>query len=162
MKKVTIFSDGAVSPNPGFGGYAALLMFDLPSEAITVSKIFSGHPTEQTTNQRMEMTAVAVALESLSAPCDVVLWTDSKYVLNGMTKWCAVWEHKQWKTAAGDPVKNKDLWIRMMKAEESHKVEYRWIRGHSDSLWNEIVDMVAVNEREKAERESHESFFPSN
>jgi ribonuclease HI len=102
-----------------------------------------------TTNNRMELTAAAAALEALTRPCTAVLHTDSEYVRNGVTRWSTGWVRKNWRTAAGDPVKNMDLWQRLLAAAKQHKVEWLWVRGHSGNPMNERVDALATLAREK-------------
>lgn len=134
---VEIFTDGACSGNPGPGGWGALLRFN------GVEKEMSGGEPE-TTNNRMEMMAVIMALEALKKPSKVKLTTDSKYVMEGLTKWVFGWIKKGWKTADNKPVKNVDLWQRMIEAKKPHDVEIHWVRGHNGHDENERVDRLAV------------------
>ena len=136
MKQVEIHTDGACIGNPGPGGWGALLR-----HGSTERELSGGEP--DTTNNRMELMAAIAALEALSAPCDVVLHTDSQYVQKGISEWLPNWIRRGWKTAAGDPVKNKDLWQRLSEASARHKVTWRWVKGHAGNVDNERVDRLA-------------------
>jgi ribonuclease HI len=139
--EVEIWTDGGCKPNPGPGGGAALLRFgDLEHE------LSGAEPA--TTNNRMELTAAAAALEALKRPCRVVLHTDSEYVRNGMTRWHTGWVRRNWRNSAGDPVANMDLWQRLLVAEKRHVVEWLWVRGHSGDAMNDRVDRMATAARE--------------
>lgn len=135
-KIVEIFTDGACRGNPGPGGWGVLLRYD-------------GHERElygyqpDTTNNQMELMAAIQALEVLSRPCTAVLTTDSQYVRQGITEWMAGWKRKGWKTAAGKPVKNQELWQRLDVAAARHQIEWRWVKGHSGHDENERVDQLA-------------------
>ena len=100
----------------------------------------------------MELTAAAAALEALTRPCRVVVHTDSEYVRNGITRWSTGWVRKGWRTSGGDPVKNMDLWRRLLDAAGRHQVEWRWVRGHSGDVMNERVDVLATGARMRLER----------
>jgi ribonuclease HI len=139
---VQIWTDGGCKPNPGPGGWAAVLCFR------GVERELSGSEAA-TTNNRMELTAAAAALEALKRPCTIVLHTDSQYVKDGITRWHTGWVRRNWRTAAGDPVKNYDLWQRILAAAAPHKVEWRWVRGHSGNAMNERVDRLATEARER-------------
>ena len=145
MNRVEIFTDGACSGNPGPGGWGALLRYG------ETEKELSGGE-RSTTNNRMEMMAAIAALESLKRPCSVVLTTDSTYLRDGITKWIEGWKRKGWKTAAGKPVKNQDLWQRLEKALVPHKVDWHWVRGHAGHDENERVDELARLAARKAAR----------
>jgi ribonuclease HI len=133
---VEIFTDGACSGNPGPGGWAAIL------RCRGVEKELSGfEPT--TTNNRMEMTAAIRALEALTRPCRVRLVSDSQYLRDGITKWIRAWKARGWRTAAGDPVKNVDLWQRLERAMAPHTVEWCWVRGHAGHPENMRADALA-------------------
>ena len=133
---VVIYTDGACSGNPGPGGWGSILMYN-------------GHRRElsggerETTNNRMEMMAVIQALETLKRSCEVVIHTDSTYVMKGMTEWLAGWKSRGWKTASKQPVKNVDLWERLDEAVNRHQVEWRWVKGHSGVPENERADELA-------------------
>ncbi len=135
-EKVEIFTDGACSGNPGPGGWGALLRFNG-----TEKELFGGE--RHTTNNRMEMMAAIMALESLKRSVTAVLSTDSTYLKNGITKWLPGWKAKNWRTADNKPVKNVDLWQRLEKAIERHKVNWRWVKGHAGHAENERVDALA-------------------
>jgi ribonuclease HI len=102
-----------------------------------------------TTNNRMELTAAAAALETLKRPCRVVLHTDSEYVRNGITRWHTGWVRKNWRNAAGDPVANMDLWQRLLAAAKPHTIEWRWVRGHAGDVMNERADVLATRARQE-------------
>lgn len=136
MKAIEIHTDGSCLGNPGPGGWAALLRYN-------------GHEKElaggeaATTNNRMELMAAIVALETLSEPCQIVLHTDSQYVRQGITEWMSGWLRRQWKTAGGQPVKNRELWERLHAACQRHSIEWRWVKGHNGDPDNERVDVLA-------------------
>lgn len=134
---VYIFTDGACSGNPGPGGWAALLRWN------GHEKTLSGGEAE-TTNNRMEMMAVICAIEAIKKPSRIELYSDSKYVLDGLTKWLAGWKAKGWKTANKDPVKNQDLWVRLDSLTQAHDMHFHWVRGHDGHKENELVDKLAV------------------
>lgn len=136
MKSVVIYTDGACKGNPGRGGWGALL------EHNGVRKELKGGEA-QTTNNRMEMMAAIVALETLKEPCAVLLHTDSTYVLKGLTEWMPGWKARGWKTADKKPVKNQDLWQRLDAAVARHKVEWKWVKGHAGNPGNERADQLA-------------------
>ena len=135
-KQVEVHTDGACLGNPGPGGWAALLRWGAIERELA-----GGEP--DTTNNRMELMAAIAALEALREPCDVILTTDSQYVRQGILDWLSNWIRRGWKTAGGDPVKNRDLWERLHAAAILHKVDWRWVKGHSGDPDNERVDMLA-------------------
>ena len=141
-KVVEVWTDGGCRPNPGPGGWAAVMTYR------GVVKELSGAEAA-TTNNRMELTAAATALETLKRPCRVVLHTDSEYVKNGVTRWHTGWVRRNWRNAAGDPVANMDLWRRLLEAAKAHRVEWRWVRGHSGNPMNERVDRLATKARDQ-------------
>jgi ribonuclease HI len=143
MKHVEIFTDGACKGNPGPGGWGALLRMGHHEKEL------SGGEAD-TTNNRMEMTAVIRALEALIEPCEISLYSDSKYVIDGITKWVDGWQKRGWINASKQPVRNKDLWHELIAATKPHQVEWNWIRGHSGHPENERVDQLAVIAAEKA------------
>lgn len=134
--KIEIFTDGACSGNPGPGGWGAIL------RAGGHEKEISGGERE-TTNNRMELMAAIRALETLKKPSMVVLHTDSRYLLDGITKWIRGWKARGWKTADKKPVKNDDLWRALEEAAARHDVDWRWVRGHNDHIENERADALA-------------------
>ena len=135
-ESVVIYTDGACSGNPGPGGWGSILMYN-------------GHRRElsggerDTTNNRMEMMAVIKSLEALKRSCQIVIHTDSIYVMKGMTEWLENWKRRDWKTAGKKPVKNVDLWQRMDELIGHHTVEWRWVKGHSGVPENERADELA-------------------
>ena len=134
--KVVIYTDGACRGNPGPGGWGAILMSGLHEK-----ELYGYDPA--TTNNRMEMTAAISALEALKKPCDVTLYIDSQYVLQGMTEWIRGWKARGWKTADKKPVKNDDLWIRLDEACKPHKIKWQWVKGHAGNELNERADALA-------------------
>ena len=139
-EQVEIWTDGGCKPNPGPGGWAAILCF-----RGTERELSGAEPA--TTNNRMELTAAAMALEALKRPCRVVLHTDSEYLRNGITRWHQGWVRKNWRNAAGDPVANMDLWRRILDAAKPHDIEWKWVRGHSGNPMNERADVLATEAR---------------
>ena len=133
---VEIFTDGACKGNPGPGGWGALLRFGAEEK-----EIFGGEP--DTTNNRMELTAVIEALATLKRTCEVTVHTDSQYVQKGITEWIHGWKARGWKTAAKAPVKNADLWRRLDALAAKHRVQWKWVRGHSGHVENERADVLA-------------------
>jgi ribonuclease HI len=138
---VEIWTDGGCKPNPGAGGWAAVLRFG------TAEREISGAARE-TTNNRMELTAAAAALEALKRPCRVKLHTDSEYLRNGITRWHTGWVRRNWRNAQGDPVANYELWQRVLAAAKPHEIEWIWVRGHAGDPMNERVDQLATAARE--------------
>lgn len=134
--RATIFTDGACSGNPGPGGWGAILQWG------ERSKEMSGGEAE-TTNNRMELTAAIMALEALTRPCNVDLYTDSQYVRGGVTGWIKNWKRNGWRTADKKPVKNADLWQRLDAAEQPHNVAWHWVKGHAGHEMNERADELA-------------------
>lgn len=135
-KIVEIFTDGACRGNPGPGGWGALLRYDG-----TEKELYGGEA--ETTNNRMELMAAIMALESLTRACRVELTTDSVYVKSGITEWIQNWKKRGWKTAGKKPVKNVDLWQRLDKAVQGHDVNWHWVRGHTGHPENERADQLA-------------------
>jgi ribonuclease HI len=135
-KIVEVFTDGACSGNPGPGGWAALLRFGERERELSGGEA-------RTTNNRMEMMAAIQALESLRRPVPVRIYTDSRYLHDGITGWVQRWRRNGWRTADGKPVKNIDLWQRLDAALGEHQVEWRWVRGHDGHAENERVDQLA-------------------
>ncbi|HHJ19536.1 MAG TPA: ribonuclease HI [Gammaproteobacteria bacterium] len=134
---IEIFTDGACKGNPGPGGWGALLRYQGKERELLGAEA-------ETTNNRMELMAVIRALESLKHnKYPVMLTTDSRYVMDGVTQWMSGWKKRGWKTAARQPVKNKDLWQRLDAVHQNHQVEWRWVKGHSGHLENERVDQLA-------------------
>ncbi len=140
MSKVTIYSDGACKGNPGVGGWGALLQFSVAG-GVTEKEIFGGEAN--TTNNRMEMTAVIEALRALKRSCDAVVYTDSSYVQKGISEWIHGWKRNGWKTADKKPVKNADLWVLLDDLAKQHHVDWRWVKGHAGHPENERADQLA-------------------
>ena len=134
--EVEIHTDGACLGNPGPGGWGALLCCRGREKEIAGGEAL-------TTNNRMELTAAIMALESLREGCAVVLHTDSQYVRQGLTLWMPNWLRRNWRTAGGDPVKNQDLWERLHAACARHRIDWRWVKGHSGNPGNERADQLA-------------------
>ena len=134
--KVVIHTDGACRGNPGPGGWGAVLRYR------DSHKQLCGFVPE-TTNNRMELTAVIQALQALRRPCDVELVTDSKYVMQGINEWLPNWKQNGWRTAARKPVKNSDLWQQLESEVSRHRLEWRWVKGHSGNADNELADRLA-------------------
>jgi len=135
-KVVEIFTDGACRGNPGPGGWGVLLRY-----GNTDRELWGGE--KNTTNNRMELVAAIRGLEMLTRPCDVILTTDSQYVRKGITEWLANWKKRNWRTSAKKPVKNDDLWRLLDELSQPHEIEWRWVKGHSGHLENELVDQLA-------------------
>ncbi|WP_220720699.1 ribonuclease HI [Agarivorans litoreus] len=135
-KEVHLFTDGSCLGNPGPGGYGALLVYQAHRKELS-----QGY--RLTTNNRMEMLAAIIGLESLTQACKVVLTTDSQYVRQGITQWIHNWKKRDWKTAAKAEVKNADLWKRLDAACQRHQVEWHWVKGHAGHPENERVDDLA-------------------
>ena len=137
-KQVTIYTDGACKGNPGPGGYAAILVYKSTKKQI--SKGFFN-----TTNNRMELLAAITALEALTESCDVTLYSDSKYLVDGMTKgWARKWKANNWIKADKKKALNTDLWDRLLHLDDTHTVEYVWVKGHNGHEFNEECDRLAV------------------
>ncbi|CAM4109416.1 ribonuclease HI [Pseudoalteromonas ostreae] len=136
QKTVEIYTDGSCLGNPGPGGYGIFMFYNDHEK-----KLSQGYTL--TTNNRMEMLAAIVALESLNRPCEINLTTDSQYVKQGIESWLANWKKRGWKTAAKKPVKNVDLWQRLDASCARHNVTWKWVKGHSGNKYNEIVDDLA-------------------
>jgi ribonuclease HI len=133
---VVIYTDGACSGNPGLGGWGAILMFGAHER-----ELWGGEPA--TTNNRMELMAAIAALEALTRPCEVTLFTDSQYLRQGITEWLAGWKARGWRTADKKPVKNEDLWRRLDLARAHHRVQWKWVKGHAGDPLNERADALA-------------------
>lgn len=142
MKQVEIFTDGACKGNPGPGGWGAILRMGKHEKELS-----GGEP--DTTNNRMEMRAVIEGLNALIEPCEVALYTDSKYVVDGITKWVHGWKTRGWINASKKPVRNEDLWHELIAAELRHKVTWHWVRGHNGHAENERVDRIASDAAEQ-------------
>ncbi|MCE3232772.1 MAG: ribonuclease [Rickettsiaceae bacterium] len=136
-KKVTIYTDGACSGNPGPGGWGAVLQYGKHEK-----EIYGGE--KETTNNRMELTAAIRAIQAIKEQCQIDIYTDSNYVKDGVTKWMANWKTNGWRTADKKPVKNTDLWQELDIALANHKINWHWVKGHSGHEGNERADKLAV------------------
>ena len=143
MKTVEIFTDGACKGNPGPGGWGALMRFK------EHEKELSGGEAD-TTNNRMELTAAIEALKLLIEPCNVIVTTDSKYVLDGITRWVIGWQKNGWQNSQKKPVRNEDLWRALLDACADHHIEWLWVKGHDGHPENERADRLASNAAEGA------------
>ena len=142
MKKVTIYTDGACSGNPGPGGWGAVLLYGKAKKELS-----GGEP--DTTNNRMELSAVIAALEALKEPCEVALYTDSQYIANAVNQgWMYAWKRRGWRKKDGE-VKNPDLWQRVYELFSVHKVTVEWVKGHAENEYNNRCDELAVEARSK-------------
>lgn len=158
--KVYIYTDGAARGNPGNGGYGAVLSFT-NSKGQTFTRELSGG-FERTTNNRMELLGAIAALEALNRPCEVELHSDSQYLVNAFNKhWVEGWIKRGWKTAAKKPVKNIDLWKRLLAAKEPHRVTFIWVKGHAGNPLNERCDELATSAADSG-RLSIDSGFTEN
>lgn len=137
-KKVTIYTDGACSGNPGPGGYGIILQYGEHRKEMSAG-------FDNTTNNRMELLGVITALEALKQPCDVELYSDSKYVIDAVTKgWAQKWRSKGWMRTPKEPAKNPDLWERLLDLLEMHSVTFHWVKGHAQNANNNRCDELAV------------------
>ena len=136
MKQVIIYTDGACRGNPGPGGWGALIRLDAIEK-----EIFGGQV--DTTNNQMELTAAIEGLAALKERCSVELYTDSKYVMDGITQWIQNWKKNNWRTAAKKDVKNKELWQKLDQLISQHQVQWHWVKGHSGDVGNEAADLLA-------------------
>ncbi len=139
---VEVWTDGGCKPNPGPGGWAAILRYNGSERELS-----GADPA--TTNNRMELTAAISALEALKRPCRVLLHTDSEYVRNGISRWVHGWVRNNWRNSAKEPVANMALWQRLLAAAKPHEVEWRWVRGHAGDPMNERADRLATEARER-------------
>lgn len=138
MKKVTIYTDGACSGNPGPGGYGVILEFDGQEKELS-----AGY--KHTTNNRMELMAIITGLEALKEPCKVDLYSDSRYIVDAVNKgWARRWQENGWKRNKKEMAKNPDLWERLLKLLDKHQVAFHWVKGHADHPQNERCDQLAV------------------
>ncbi len=143
MEKVEIFTDGACRGNPGPGGYGSIIRTKDQESEISGS-------AKNTTNNIMELTAAVVALKQLKNPCEVVLTSDSQYLVKGMTQWIKGWAKKGWVTTSKQPVKNKEIWLELNQLNKIHKISWKWVRGHQGHAENERCDFLANIALDKA------------
>ena len=139
MKHVDIYTDGACRGNPGRGGWGAILVYEGHEKELS-----GGEPL--TTNNRMELTAAIMALEALREPCEVTLYSDSKYMIDSITKgWAVSWRARGWKKGDKSPALNPDLWEKLLNLLENHRVQFIWVRGHNGHAYNERCDALATS-----------------
>ncbi|UVO49807.1 ribonuclease HI [Sphingomonas sp. SUN019] len=136
LQQVEIFTDGACKGNPGPGGWGALIRMGAHEKELSGGE-------NPTTNNRMELTAAIRALEALTRPCHVTLSTDSRYVMDGLTKWIKGWQKNGWRTADKKPVKNAELWQELLNAAKRHRIDWQWVKGHAGHPENERADRLA-------------------
>ena len=136
MKALEIYTDGACRGNPGAGGWGVYLLYKNEKKEFYGGKL-------NTTNNQLELTAAIEGLKVLKEPCKVKLYTDSKYVMDGINSWIANWKKNNWKTASKKDVKNKDLWIELDAETCKHEIEWIWVKGHSGNIGNEKADALA-------------------
>ena len=143
MKQVTIYTDGACSGNPGPGGWGAILCYNGHEKELSGGE-------KNTTNNRMELTAVISALEALKESCAVELYSDSKYVIDALSKgWAKSWQKKNWIKSDKKPALNPDLWEKLLALTDRHEMHYHWVKGHAENEYNNRCDELAVAERSK-------------
>ena len=143
MTKVTIYTDGACSGNPGPGGWGAILQYGKHKKELSGGEA-------NTTNNRMELTGVITALEALNEPCEVALYTDSQYIVNAMTLgWAKKWKANGWMRNKKDPALNPDLWEKLLNLCDRHSVTFNWVKGHAENEFNNRCDQLAVAESRK-------------
>lgn len=145
MKSVVIYTDGSTAPNPGEGGWAAILIYKRDDGQI-FEKVVTGYEPK-TTNSRMELTAAIMALSSLKNRCEVELHTDSQYVQMGITEWIAKWHQNGWRSSTKGGIKNVDLWQALWAEQQRHVVHWHWVRGHNGNHYNERADELAAAAR---------------
>ncbi|MCQ2739124.1 MAG: ribonuclease HI [bacterium] len=152
--KVTIYTDGACSGNPGIGGYGTILVFEDSKGNLHEKELSEGYL--QTTNNQMELMAVISGLEALKTSCDVTIYSDSKYVVDAINnKWLENWVKKNWKTADKKPVKNIELWQKYIEVSQKHSIEFIWVKGHAGHAYNERCDNLAVSACKKENLKPH-------
>ncbi|WP_066640315.1 ribonuclease HI [Desulfolucanica intricata] len=138
MNEVEIYTDGACSGNPGPGGYGVVLKYKENIKELSAAY-------KETTNNRMEILAAIIGLEALKRPCKVILYSDSQYLVNAMTKdWVKRWKANNWMRNKNEPAKNVDLWKRLIPLTEKHQITWRWVKGHADNYYNNRCDHLAV------------------
>lgn len=157
MKRVSVYTDGSARGNPGNGGYGALLRYTDPSGRRHETRFSQGY--RLTTNNRMELMGVIVALEALKQPCEVVVRTDSQYVCNAFQQgWIEKWQERNWKKTKSEPVKNVDLWKRLLAAMAPHKVTFEWVKGHAGHAENEECDRLATEAADSGDLIADEAY----
>lgn len=139
MKTISLYTDGACQPNPGFGGWGAIMFYK------DKKKVFSGF-SEETTNNIMELTAVINPLSRLKEPCLVYIYTDSKYVVNGASDWMYGWARNKWISSTGFEVKNKEFWLKLFELNKIHSLKWTWVKGHANNVFNNECDLIATTQ----------------
>jgi ribonuclease HI len=134
----TIYTDGACSGNPGPGGWGAVIIDESKKQNNISGKV------NATTNNRMELMAPIMALKKIKSKSEVIIFTDSTYVKNGITEWIKKWEKNGWKNANKKPVKNKDLWVKLNELCQKNQITWRWVKGHSNDIYNNLADELAT------------------
>ena len=146
LPKVKIYTDGACANNPGKGGYGIVVMYEKADKTIVQKNLSRGF--EMTTNNRMELLAVVDALSALKSPCSIELYSDSKYVVDAINqKLLDGWQDKNWKLNTKNPVKNIDLWQKLLNAMKPHEIKFIWVKGHASNEYNNLCDKLAVEAR---------------
>ena len=140
--KFKIYTDGACSGNPGKGGWAAIILDDSNQSSISGSE-------NNTTNNRMELIAPIMALKKIKKKSEITIFTDSKYVKDGITDWIKKWKQNNWKSSNKKPVKNKDLWVKLDNSCQKHKITWKWVKAHAGNKYNNLADELAVIETKK-------------
>ena len=158
MLQVCIYADGASRGNPGPGGYGTIVRVRNQDMSISHQEFSQGFTC--TTNNRMELLGVIVGLESLAQPCSIMILSDSKYVVDAFQQhWVQSWIAHNWKTAGKKPVKNVDLWKRLLSAMEGHTIEFRWVKGHNGHEFNERCDELATSAADDTQHHIHDEGF---
>ena len=137
--KLKVYTDGACSGNPGKGGWAAVILDGESQTSISGSE-------NKTTNNRMELLAPIMALEKIKNKSEIIIYTDSRYVKDGITEWIKKWKLNNWKSSNKKPVKNKDLWVKLDNSCKKHNVSWKWVKAHAENKYNNLVDELAVSE----------------
>lgn len=154
---VEIYTDGACANNPGPGGFGIVLIYRDKENNIHQKEYSKGY--KRTTNNRMELLAVIEALNLLKKPCNIKLYSDSKYVVDAINKkWLDGWQSANWKLNTKNPVKNIDLWKKYLECQKDHDIEFIWVKGHASNKYNEMCDKLAVSARESSDLETDEGF----
>ena len=137
--KLKVYTDGACSGNPGKGGWAAVILDGKSQTSISGSE-------NETTNNRMELLAPIMALKKIKNKSEIIIYTDSRYVKDGITEWIKKWKLNNWKSSNKKPVKNKDLWVKLDNSCKKHNVSWKWVKAHAENKYNNLVDELAVSE----------------
>ena len=137
--KLKVYTDGACSGNPGKGGWAAVILDGKSQTSISGSE-------NKTTNNRMELMAPIMALKKIKNKSEIIIYTDSRYVKDGITEWIKKWKLNNWKSSNKKPVKNKDLWVKLENSCKKHNVSWKWVKAHAENKYNNLVDELAVSE----------------